>query len=125
MHATKKTLCPYCGVGCGLIATTDSRRLLKVRGDPHHPANFGRLGPKGATVEQAVKVPTRLRYSMLRELAAEQFSIVSPSTAIHHVAQRLGQIVASHGPGAIAFYLSGQLTTESQYLASKFAKGYL
>src|SRR5204862_6390497 len=50
---------------------------------------------------------------------------VSAGTAIQHVAERLDRILQSHGPHGIAFYLSGQLTTESQYLFNKFAKGYL
>jgi len=65
MAQQRKTLCPYCGVGCGLIATTDGSRVLKVRGDPSHPANFGKVCPKGGTVAQTVNVPTRLRYAMV------------------------------------------------------------
>ena len=125
MSRQVKTLCPYCGVGCGLIAETDGARILRVRGDPDHPANFGKLCPKGATVAQTVNVPTRLRYAMSRDDMYDKFSIVSQQTAVRQAAQRLESIVQKHGPGAVAFYLSGQLTTESQYLANKFAKGYL
>ena len=52
MKREVKTLCPYCGVGCGILATTDGKQILKVRGDPSHPANFGRLCQKGASVAQ-------------------------------------------------------------------------
>src|SRR5205085_8975371 len=52
-------------------------------------------------------------------------SPVSAGNAIQHVADRLDRILQNHGPQGIAFYLSGQLTTESQYLFGKFAKGYL
>ena len=124
MKRDVKTLCPYCGVGCGILATTDGGRLLSVRGDPHHPANFGQLCLKGATVAQTVHAPTRLHYPMLRNSAGE-LKVVSTSAAVDHVARELGRILQQHGPGAIAFYLSGQLTTESQYLATKFAKGFL
>ena len=120
-----KTLCPYCGVGCGLIATTDGARVLRVRGDPRHPANLGRVCLKGATVAQTVHAPTRLHYPMIRREAGADAAVVSTSTAVEHVADTLGRIRDQHGPQAIAFYLSGQLTTESQYLAAKFAKGYL
>ncbi|HEV2295630.1 MAG TPA: nitrate reductase [Tepidisphaeraceae bacterium] len=120
-----KTLCPYCGVGCGLIATTDGSRVLKVRGDPSHPANFGKVCPKGGTVAQTVNVPTRLRYAMVREQITGQPTVVPPAAAIQRVAQGLDRILQSDGPGAIAFYLSGQLTTEAQYLTGKFAKACL
>jgi len=57
MQRDVKTLCSYCGVGCGLIATTDGAKVLRVRGDTHHPANFGRVCPKGATLSQTVNEP--------------------------------------------------------------------
>lgn len=119
-----KTLCPYCGVGCGLIATTDGQKILRVRGDGDHPANFGKVCLKGATASQTVNVPTRLHYPMIRQANGE-LAVVQSENAIAHVAAQLERILQAHGPDAIAFYLSGQLTTESQYLAAKFAKGYL
>ena len=120
-----QTLCPYCGVGCGLIASTDGRRILRVRGDPKHPANFGRVCPKGGSVGQTVNVPTRLRHAMLRDRYGATPAIVPAGAAVRAVAEGLNRIRQQHGPGAIAFYLSGQLTTEAQYIATKFAKGYL
>ena len=45
-----RTTCPYCGVGCGVIVESDGGRITGVRGDPRHPANFGRLCTKGATL---------------------------------------------------------------------------
>jgi anaerobic selenocysteine-containing dehydrogenase len=124
MKRDVRTLCPYCGVGCGLIATTDGSRVLRVRGDPRHPANFGQLCLKGATVAQTVHAPSRLHYPMIRGTTGAP-AVVSTSAAVEHVSRELARILQHHGPGAIAFYLSGQLTTESQYLATKFAKGFL
>src|SRR3954454_3347379 len=83
-----KTLCPYCGVGCGLLATSDGVRISKIRGDPKHPANFGKLCPKGATVAQTLDVATRLKSAMIRERNG-QLTAVSPSKAINHVAEKL------------------------------------
>jgi sulfite reductase (NADPH) flavoprotein alpha-component len=120
-----KTLCPYCGVGCGILAGTDGARITKVRGDPQHPANLGKLCQKGSTVAQTVDGPTRLRYAMMRGTRKEPLLAVSPSKAIAEASRRLGDILQAHGPQAIAFYLSGQLTTEAQYIFNKFAKGYL
>jgi anaerobic selenocysteine-containing dehydrogenase len=119
-----KTVCPYCGVGCGLIATTDGRKVLRVRPDPKHPANLGAICRKGATVAQTIHVRTRLRHPMIRSEAG-QMGIVPPGRAIAEIANRFKEIIAEHGSDAIAFYLSGQLSTETQYLANKFAKGFL
>ncbi len=41
MAAEVKTTCPYCGVGCGVLATIDEAGAVSVKGDPEHPANFG------------------------------------------------------------------------------------
>jgi anaerobic selenocysteine-containing dehydrogenase len=131
-----KTLCPYCGVGCGLLASSDGVRISKVRGDPKHPANFGKLCPKGASVAQTVDVATRLKSAYIRDgdalssvggaaSAALNFIPASPSLAIRHTAARLNQIIQIHGPESVGFYLSGQMTTEAQYLAGKFAKACL
>ncbi|MBV8781686.1 MAG: nitrate reductase [Phycisphaerae bacterium] len=119
-----KTVCPYCGVGCGLIATTDGRKVLRVRGDSDHPSNLGAICRKGATVAQTIHVRTRLRHPMIRD-AKETKAVVPPGRAVVEIAKRFKSILDRHGSEAIGFYLSGQLTTETQYLANKFAKGYL
>ncbi len=120
-----KSLCPYCGVGCGLLIKTDGKAIHKLRGDPEHPANFGRLCAKGATVAQTIDVQTRARKALIRPLRGQPFAATTPLAAIDHVAEKLNAIRHQHGPQSIAFYLSGQLTTESQYLFNKFAKGCL
>jgi len=120
-----KTLCPYCGVGCGLIATTDGKKILRVRPDPLHPANLGRICQKGATVAQTVNVSTRLRYPMIRETGSTRPQVVPVGQAIDHAATHLRRIIDAHGPQSVAFYLSGQLQTEAQYLAAKFARACL
>jgi anaerobic selenocysteine-containing dehydrogenase len=62
---------------------------------------------------------------MVRDDLYDNLSICPQQTAVKEAAGRLNAIIQRHGPGAVAFYLSGQLTTESQYLANKFAKAYL
>src|SRR4051812_38808303 len=98
-----KTLCPYCGVGCGMLAKSDGSRLVSLRGDPRHPANFGKLCHKGSSVGQTIDAPTRLRYAMLRETRGGEPLAVSPSRAIRHAADRLTDILQKHGPQAIGF----------------------
>ncbi len=116
---TVKTTCPYCGVGCGVLATLDEQRVVTVRGDPGHPANRGRLCSKGAALGETVYLQDRLLYP---EIAGEQ---VSWDQALATVAGRFGQIVEEHGPDAVAFYVSGQLLTEDYYVANKLMKGFI
>ena len=73
MSKEVKTLCPYCGVGCGLLAATDGTRVTKVRADPRHPANFGKMCAKGGSVAQTLDVTTRLRRGICnRQLESER-----------------------------------------------------
>src|SRR4029450_13901780 len=98
MKRDVKTLCPYCGVGCGLIATTDGSRVLRVRGDPRHPANFGQLCLKGAPVAQTVHAPTRLHYPMISGTGGQRGkpAVVSTSAAVDQVSRELNRILQHH-----------------------------
>ena len=58
--ASVHTTCPYCGVGCGVLATVDDAGGLTVRGDPDHPANKGRLCSKGNALGEMVGLDDRL-----------------------------------------------------------------
>jgi assimilatory nitrate reductase catalytic subunit len=48
VQAPVRTTCPYCGVGCGVLATPDGQGGAAIAGDAEHPANFGRLCSKGS-----------------------------------------------------------------------------
>lgn len=113
------TTCPYCGVGCGVTATPDGAGGAAIAGDRSHPANFGRLCSKGSALGETLSPATRLLHP---EIAGER---VSWDQAISHVADELARVRDQHGPGAIAFYLSGQLLTEDYYVANKLAKGFI
>ena len=60
MTGAVRTTCPYCGVGCGVLATPDGRGGVAIAGDPDHPANFGRLCSKGSALGQTVALDGRL-----------------------------------------------------------------
>ena len=119
-----KTTCAYCGVGCGILATSDGRGGAAVSGDPDHPANFGRLCSKGAALGETLGLADRLLYPMIR-CGEGTMERVAWSDALDHVAHRFQHIVARDGPGAVAFYLSGQLLTEDYYVANKLMKGFI
>lgn len=114
-----RSTCPYCGVGCGVIAQPDGNGGAKIIGDPDHPANFGRLCSKGSALGETFSNATRLLSSQIGGKDATW------DIALDHVADNLARIRETHGPNAIAFYLSGQLLTEDYYVANKLAKGFI
>src|ERR1700761_8721586 len=120
---TTKTTCPYCGVGCGVLATPDGRGGAAISGDPEHPANFGRLCSKGSALGETLALEDRLLHPMIR--CKGTLERVDWSDALDHVAHRLKHIVARDGAGAGAFYLSGQMLTEDYYVANKLMKGFI
>jgi len=121
---TKATCC-YCGVGCGVIIESRDDRITGVRGDPEHPANFGRLCTKGSTLHLTAKPDLRLLYPEMRPSRDEPRQRVSWDAALDHVATRFADIITEHGPDAVAFYISGQLLTEDYYVFNKLAKGLI
>ncbi len=114
-----KTTCPYCGVGCGVLVGVDPQAQVTVRGDPDHPANFGRLCSKGAALAETLDDDNRL----LRPRVGGE--TVDWTRALDHVATEFSRIIERHGPEAVAFYVSGQLLTEDYYVANKLMKGYI
>jgi assimilatory nitrate reductase catalytic subunit len=115
-----RTTCPYCGVGCGVIARPNPvTGEVEISGDREHPANRGRLCSKGSALGQTLGLDGRLLYPYVNGQR------VSMDTALDHVAGEFGRIVAEHGPGAVAFYVSGQLLTEDYYVANKLMKGFI
>jgi assimilatory nitrate reductase catalytic subunit len=123
LRATRTT-CPYCGVGCGVSATPDGNGGAAISGDPEHPANFGRLCSKGSALGETVGLENRLLYPMIR-CSKGTMEQVAWTDALDHVAHRFANIIARDGPGAVAFYLSGQLLTEDYYVANKLMKGFI
>ncbi|OBK78403.1 bifunctional nitrate reductase/sulfite reductase flavoprotein subunit alpha [Mycobacterium sp. 1164985.4] len=127
-----RTACSYCGVGCGIEVHTATDRetgnpvIARVTGDKLHPANFGRLCTKGATHAEMMRADDgRLTSAMLRSGRGEELVPTPVDDAVAEAGRRLRAIVDEHGPDAVALYVSGQMSIEAQYLATKLAKGYL
>jgi len=113
-----RSTCPYCGVGCGVLLQPDGAGGLVVRGDPDHPANYGRLCSKGTALGETVGLQGRLRAPIVNGAESDWDS------ALDLVAQKFSDAVAKHGPDSAAFYVSGQLLTEDYYIANKLMKGF-
>jgi sulfite reductase (NADPH) flavoprotein alpha-component len=122
---TIASVCPYCGVGCGLLLETDGNKILKVSGDKNHPTNYGRLCTKGSTSALALRDSGRMESAFLRSERGRDPVQIAMDNAITASAKRLRGIIDEHGPDAVALYVSGQMSTEAQYLANKLAKGFI
>ena len=130
-HATR-TACSYCGVGCGISVETrpdpDSGApvIARISGDKLHPNNFGRLCTKGATHAELMAAPDgRMTTALVRPARGEEAIPAPVGDAVAEAGRRLRAIVDEHGSDAVALYVSGQMSLEAQYLATKLAKGYL
>jgi ferredoxin-nitrate reductase len=120
-----RTGCPYCGTGCGLIAQVSGGRIVGVKGDLLHPVNRGSTCRKPLALPAAVIAPDRATVPLLRESRDSRWRERGWGEVTAELARRLRTVVSEAGPGAIAFYVSGQLLTEDYYAVNKLAKGFL
>lgn len=124
-----KSTCPYCGVGCGVIIESQGAQITGVRGDPAHPANFGRLCSKGSTLHLTATPEVTQQMRLLQPLRRLQRGAapqpVGWDAALDLATQRFTDIIRTHGPDAVGFYVSGQLLTEDYYVFNKLAKGLI
>jgi assimilatory nitrate reductase catalytic subunit len=117
--AEVRTTCPYCGVGCGVLAKVAASGETYVRGDAAHPANRGKLCSKGLALGETMGLEGRVLHP---EIGGRR---VDWNTALDLVAERFSETIAEHGPDSVAFYISGQLLTEDYYVANKLMKGFV
>ena len=136
MSESIKTLCPYCGVGCGLevLPPAQSGKAVNrdsqgkpawlVRGDRAHPSSKGKVCVKGGTVAESLD-KNRLKYPMMRDSLDEEFRRVSWDEALNRIVSRIQQVRDTQGTDGICMYGSGQFQTEDYYIAQKLLKGCL
>ncbi len=129
MQKETRSTCPYCGVGCGVIIESRRDQIIGVRGDPEHPANFGRLCSKGATLHLTATREVTQQVRLLRPMRRLERG-ATPQTlgwdaALELAATRFANIIRRDGPDAVGFYVSGQLLTEDYYVFNKLAKGLI
>jgi assimilatory nitrate reductase catalytic subunit len=118
-----RTTCPYCGTGCGVLVQSAAGRIVGVRGDPDHPANFGKLCSKGLALPSTTAPEARLLHPELRIRRAAQRLRCDWDEALDLAAERFARAIAEHGPDSVAFFVSGQLLTEDYYVFNKLARG--
>ncbi|MCZ8073042.1 MAG: molybdopterin-dependent oxidoreductase, partial [Paucibacter sp.] len=129
MSTETRSTCPYCGVGCGVIIESSAGEITGVKGDPAHPANFGRLCSKGSTLHLTatplIRQTQRLLQPAWRPSRGAAPEALSWDALNKRLAQRIAAVHAEHGPDAIGLYISGQLLTEDYQAFNKLARGLL
>lgn len=124
-----RSTCPYCGVGCGVIIESQGVQITGVRGDPDHPANWGKLCSKGSTLHLTASAEvtrqTRLLQPLQRLQRGGDTAPIAWEAALDLAADRFHKTIARHSPDAVGFYISGQLLTEDYYVFNKLAKGLI
>ncbi|HZN76760.1 MAG TPA: twin-arginine translocation signal domain-containing protein [Micromonosporaceae bacterium] len=134
------TVCPYCAVGCALLAYTKKTpegktQLLQIEGDPDSPVNEGRLCPKGASALQLAVSRRRVESPMYREPGATEWTKVSWDFALDKLARNIKEsrdrtFVTTDADGnvvnrceGIAFAGGAAFSSEEGYLATKLMRG--
>src|SRR2546426_1533022 len=109
MKETKSTCC-YCGVGCGVVIASEGERIVGVRGDPDHPANFGRLCTKGSTLHLSARPvlqqQARALFPEMRTARSAQRERASWDRTLDFIAQKFAETIRQHGPDSVGFYIS-------------------
>jgi formate dehydrogenase major subunit len=135
-----RSVCPYCAVGCALVAYTrknsdGSVQLLQIEGDPDSPVNEGRLCPKGATAMQLAVSPRRVESPLYRAPGASGWQKISWDSMLDKIAQNIkasrdATLVTVDGNGntvnrceGIAFAGGAAFSSEEGYFATKLMRG--
>jgi len=131
---TTTSICPFCGVGCGLLAYTKEGKLLSVQGDPDHPINQGSLCSKGQAVMEVVNSPRRLHKVLYRAKGSDRWEEKELDWAMKTLAQRVKATrdasfkekneagVTVNRTEALASIGGAALNNEECYLISKLAR---
>jgi len=130
-----KTVCPYCGVGCGIYLGVRGHKIVRVRGDAENPVNAGALCVKGRFGLDFVQHADRLTRPLVRRggiskgaAAGSRLDVFREAgwdEALEIVADRLGRIRDRHGADAIGVLSSAKCTNEDNYIVQKFARAVI
>jgi len=134
------SVCPYCAVGCALVAYTrdnanGTRTLLQIEGNPDSPVNEGRLCPKGAAAMQLATSARRVESPLYRAPGSSQWQKISWEDMLNKLAQRVKEArdatfvakdatenTANRTEG-IAFAGGAAFSSEEGYFATKVMRG--
>jgi formate dehydrogenase alpha subunit len=120
-----RTICTYCGTGCGFFVNVRDNRIIGVSSDPDAPVNHGDLCIKGRFAFDFVHHPDRLTNPLLRERREDEFREVSWEEALEFVARRLTEIKERFGADSIGGISSSRCSNEENYLMQKFMRSVI
>jgi anaerobic selenocysteine-containing dehydrogenase len=115
---THKSYCRFCHALCGIEVDVENGRAVAVRGDREHPISRGFTCEKGRQLIAQHEHPGRIR-SSLRRRADGGFEPIASARALDEIAERLTQLIAEHGPRAVALYNGTKSWTNVAYGLSR------
>src|SRR3989337_1297498 len=118
-----KSVCRFCGVGCGVMLGVKDGKPFGIKGDKECPVNKGLLCVKGFYLHRMITAKNRLLHPLVRKNG--KLEKASWDEAMDLVASRFKEILEKDGPNALAYYGSGQAQTEETYLAQRLFTGYI
>jgi len=115
-----KTVCGYCGTGCGLVLDIVDNQIVKIRGDKAAPVNKGQTCVKGGFAYKYVHAQSRLKSPLIRK----EGKLVQATweEAYKLIADRLYSIKNDFGPESITMFACARTTNESNYITQKFMR---
>lgn len=116
-----KSVCRFCGTGCGVMLGIRNRKLVALRGDRAHPTTKGLVCAKSLFLPKVVASPDRLKKPQIRKDG--ELVEASWEEAMDLVCDRFAAAIEQGGPDSVAYYGSGQAMTEESYLANRIFKG--
>ncbi len=116
---TKKTTCPYCGVGCQINVNLKNNKIVRVTGSEESPNNGslcvkGRFGLDGLTREERLTSPLVRKNGELEKISWEE--------ALNLIAEKLAYIKKKYSPDSICGLSSAKCTNEENYIFQKFMR---
>jgi ferredoxin-nitrate reductase len=125
-NTSYKTICSYCGVGCGMLVRKDSKGKITVEGDKDYPVNKGMLCSKGMNLNYVVQdTSDRILKPQMKWSRNHPLQETTWDTALDRAAAVFKSIIKKHGPNSVGFYVSGQCLTEEYYIINKLTKGFI
>lgn len=118
-----KTICGYCGTGCGLLVEVKDNEIVRIRGDRNAPVNKGQTCVKGAFAYKYVHSPERLTSPLIRK--GGELVPTSWKEALQYIADKLRDIKSNFGPEAISMFACARATNETNFVTQKFMRAVI